>query len=203
MKLTDLPDEDGELHTFLEFSYDEEHAMARWVMAMLAMPWMDTYPLLQQLLNTIIHRKSRGKDITAEQFIELGDRCERCAEHGAALPSFPKIKEGGSRIVAPADIHGVNAIVWLEKTKSGIWYEEWKHNDEIKTKVGMWVFPGREPGDEYREHQYQLEERFWLEVDRRQAEYECSRRDAIVAVSDHMQRADDEYRLLDPSIDYT
>ena len=104
--------------------------------------------------------------------------------------------------MAPKDIHGADATAWLEKTKSAIWHEVWSVHPDMRGSVGMQVFPGREPDAEFIELQYQREEKFWIEVDRRQTEYECSRREAIVAVSDHMQRADTDYQLPDPSIDY-
>ena len=197
---TEKFNEDGDLVTFIEFTVDEEYAVARWVMDTLSLLWIETYPDFEKLLRDIIHRKSRGKDITSEHVRELENKLERCRGN-KGLNSFPKIRDGG-RIMAPIDIHGADATTWLEKTKSDIWHEVWSDHPHMRGGVGMQIFPGREPDAEFIELQYQREEKFWIEVDRRQNEYDCSRRDAITAVSDHMQRADSQYQLADPSIDY-
>lgn len=197
---TEKRNEDGELVTFLEFTVDEEYAMARWVMDTLSLLWMETYPNFEKLLRDIIYRKAHGKDITTKHLFSLANKVERCQDN-KGLSHFPKIRNGG-RIMAPKDIHGAEATAWLRKTKSDIWHEVWSEHPDMRGSVGMQVFPGREPDAKFIELQYKREEKFWIEVDRRQNEYGCSRRDAIVAVSDHMQRADTDYQLPDPSIDY-
>jgi hypothetical protein len=197
---TEKTNEDGELVIFIEFTMDEEYAVARWVMDTLSLLWIETYPEFEKLLRDIIYRKSRGKDITTRHIFDLANKVERC-QGNKGLTQFPKIRNGG-RIMAPKEIHGSDATAWLEKTKSNIWHEIWSQHPHMRGRVGMNVFPGREPDAKYIELQYKREENFWLEVDQRQAEYNCSRRDAIIAVSDHMQRADISYQLPDPSIDY-
>jgi hypothetical protein len=196
---TERFNEEGELVKFVEFTVDEEYAVARWVMDTLSLIWIETYPNFETLLRDIIHRKSRGKDITIEHVYDLQNKLERC-QGNKGLSQFPKIRNGG-RITAPIDIHGADAVAWINKTISDIWYEVWSEHKHMRRGVGMQVFPGREPDAEFIELQYKREEKFWLEVDRRQAEYGCSRRESIVAVSDHMQRADTDYQLPDPILD--
>jgi len=183
---------------FCEFTVDETYAMAKFVMDCLCVPWMDNYPEFDGTLREILYRCARGKDMTREQALRLTDKYERYFEYG--LPLFPKIKDGG-RIMAPKELHGTDAIDWLIQEKARIWHEVWDNHEDVRRKGGLWVFPGAEPDETYLRMQAEREERFWAEVDRRQSEYECSRRQAIISVSDHMPRAESELQLSDPTLD--
>lgn len=183
--------------TFWEFTHSETSAMAKWVMDCLCLPWIDNYPEFHDLLSDIFHRGSAGKDITQLMANQLANKLERFHE---ILPVFPKIKEG-SRLVVPAHIHGEEATAWLIKEKSGIWYDQWENHPDIRRLGGFWKFPGAEPDEIYIKQQRQREERFWAEVDSRQTEYDCTRREAMLAVSDYMPRAESEYQLPDPRFD--
>ena len=206
MKLSDYKTADGGDVCFVELTAEEQSSMARWVMDCLCLPWVDTYPEFQQILMVILHRGSKGKDISLDQFEELLAKYERFVSKEYKIPRLPRFKTNDSRLMAPRkirgeDLKGQDAIEWLQKHKALLWYDQWDNHPDMRRKLGMWVFPNHEPDDQYREHQYQLEERFWLEVDRRQAEYECSRRAAIVSVNDTHPRADPDYRLPDPAMD--
>ena len=180
---------------FCEFTVDETYAMARYVMDCLCLPWMDNYPEFDGTLREILYRCARGKDMTREQALRLADKHERYVDYG--LPIFPRIKDGG-RITAPRDKKGIDAIDWLTAEKARIWHEVWDCHEDIRKKGGLWIFPGADPDERYLRMQAEREERFWAEVDRRQDEYGCSRQDAILAVSDHMPRAESELQLPDP-----
>ena len=186
--------------TFCEFTVDETYSMARFVMDCLCLPWIDNYPEFHKALRDVFFRCSRGKDITSEMIMRLLDKFERFNDKGFDLPNFPKIKDGG-RIMAPKDKHGKDAVDWLEKEKSRIWHESWENHTNIRKTGGFWVFPGAEPDEMYLRHQRSREERFWAEVDAKQAEWDCGRQEAIRAVSDHMPRAESEFQLADPRLD--
>lgn len=184
--------------TFCQFSVDETYSMAKFVMDCLCLPWIDNYREFDGTLREILYRCARGKDMTQEQAVRIADKYERYFKYG--LPIFPKVKDGG-RIMAPKELHGTDAVEWLIKEKARIWHEVWENHEDIRSKGGLWVFPGAEPDESYLMMQAEREERFWSEVDRRQGEYECTRAQAIIAVSDHMPRAESELQLPDPSID--
>jgi len=133
--------------------------------------------------------------MTRTHAFKLAEKYERYFKYG--LPTFPKIHDGG-RLVCPKDIHGKAATAWLEKEKAGLWRDQWENHKEIRTKAGFWKFPGDEADEVFLKKQHERELIFWDEVDTRQAEYDCSRRDAIIAVSDYMQRAESENQLPDP-----
>lgn len=151
--------------------------------------------------------------MTREHALRLADKYERFFKFG--LPLFPKVRDGG-RIMAPMEIreeevHGQDAIDWLIAEKSRIWHEVWElHSIEdregnriegaIRRIAGKWVFPGAAPDETYIEQQTLRESRFWSEVDVRHTEYGCTRREAIISVSDYMPRAESEFQLLDPSL---
>lgn len=207
MRLVQYETADGEPIEFVEFTADELSAIAKWVMDCLCLPWMDTRPEFRDMLMLAIHRGSAGKDMTADLFEGILDKYERYVDKPEyKIPRLPRLKTNGSRLTAPKEIHGKEikgaaVIEWLRKRKALMWYDQWDNHPHMRRRVGMWVFPNHEPDGQYEEHQYQLEERFWLEVDRRQAEYECSRSEAIRAVSDTHRRAVPEHQLPDPALD--
>ena len=198
MQETVLTKGDGVEIAFCEFTVDETYAIAKFVMDCICLPWMDNYDEFDGTLREILYRCARGKDMTREQAIRLADKYERFVDYG--LPPFPRIKDGG-RLMAPKELHGEDAIEWLVTEKARIWHEVWDHHPDIRKKGGLWVFPGAEPDEKYLRLQAEREEKFWSEVDRRQSEYECTRRDAIIAVSDYMPRAESELQLSDPAFD--
>jgi hypothetical protein len=181
--------------TFIEFSVDETYSMAKFVMDCLCVPWIDNYIEFHGILREILYRCARGKDVTSKQLDLLLDKYERYVHYG--LPQIPKMKNGG-RIVAPKELRGTDAISWLEKEKARIWHERWEEHEDIRRKGGLWVFPGAEPDETYLRMQAEREERFWAEVDGKQTEFECTRKEAIILVSDYMSRAESEYQLPDP-----
>ena len=185
---------------FCEFTSDETYAMAKFVMDCMCLPWIDNYNEFDRTLHEIFHRCSKGKDITQDQALRLADKYERYFKFG--LPRFPKIKDGG-RIMAPKEKHGKDAIDALEGEKARIWHEVWElHKDDAIRKIGgQWVFPGAPPDETYIEQQDTRESRFWDEVNVRHTEYGCTRREAIISVSDYMPRAESEYQLPDPTLD--
>jgi hypothetical protein len=63
------------------------------------------------------------------------------------------------------------------------------------------VLPGSKPDEVYLQMQSKREDAFWVEVDQKQAEYQISRQEAIILVSDYMPRAESEQQLPDPTID--
>jgi hypothetical protein len=181
---------------FCEFTNSEAGSIAKFVMDCLCLPWIDNYDEFHDLLREIFIRCARGKDITRTHAFKLADKYERYFKYG--LPQFPKIRDGG-RIVCPNHIHGKAATEWLEKEKAGIWRDQWENHKLIRNKGGFWKFPGDEADDIFLKKQHERELKFWDEVNTRQEEYECSRRDAVVAVSDYMQRAESENQLSDPT----
>jgi hypothetical protein len=187
--------DDGVLVTFCEFTPSETGAMAKFVMDCLCLPWIDTFPQFQDLLYELFHRCAGGKDMTRTHALKLADKYERYFKYG--LPTFPKIRDGG-RLMCPKDIHGKAATAWLEKEKAELWRDQWENHEEIRTKAGFWKFPGDEADEVFLKKQHERELLFWDEVDVRQEEYDCSRREAIVSVSDYMQRAESENQLPDP-----
>lgn len=172
---------------FWLLSLDEEYAIAKWVMDVLCLHWIDTRKEFQRFLTGLIYRKSMGKDFTNEHFEKLADYIDR---YGENLPPFPVPKDNGKYIVYPLKFKGDNAagLVWYQDTISRAWYESWDANPLMRKRAGMEVFPGWEPDEQYRETQKELERKFWEEVDVKQQEYGCSRKDAITAVSDYMPR---------------
>ena len=191
---------EGNIVVFCEFTNDETYAMAKFVMDCMCLPWIDNYNEFHKTLHEIFHRCSAGKDITREQALRLANKYERYFKFG--LPRFPKIKDGG-RIMAPKEIHGKAAIDWLKSEKARIWHEVWENHEDgaIRRVGGQWVFPGAAPDETYLDQQTAREERFWSEVGVRHMEYGCTRREAIVAVSDYMPRAESEFQLHDPTLD--
>ena len=194
---------------FCEFTSDETYSMAKFVMDCLCLPWIDNYTEFHITLYDIFKRCSEGKDMTREHALRLADKYERFFKFG--LPLFPKIRDGG-RIMAPKEKHRQDAIDWLVGEKARIWHEVWelhtikdKNGDEIEGAIrkigGQWVFPGAAPDETYLTQQTTREERFWTEVGVRHLEYECTRREAIIAVSDYMPRAESEFQLPDPTLD--
>lgn len=188
--------DNGATVVFCEFSHTEAGAMAKFVMDCLCLPWIDTYPAFEDLLREIFNRCAAGKDITGVHALKLADKYERYFKYG--LPTFPKIRDGG-RVVCPKDLHGKDATEWLIKEKASIWRDIWENHDDIRRVGGFWKFPGDDADEVFLRKQYERELLFWEEVDVRHAEYGCSRRDAVVAVSDYMQRAESENQLPDPS----
>lgn len=199
----------GATVVFCEFTSDETYAMAKFVMDCLCLPWIDNYTEFYGTLLEIFKRCSVGSDMTREQALRLADKYERYFKFG--LPKFPKIKDGG-RIMAPKEKHGDDAVAWLKGEKARIWHEQWENHEidgEGDTKIkgairkigGLWVFPGVAPDETYLAQQAAREERFWNEVSVRHLEYGCSRRDAIISVSDYMPRAESELQLRDPTLE--
>ena len=191
---------EGNIVVFCEFTSDETYAMAKFVMDCMCLPWIDNYREFHITLHEIFTRCARGKDITREQALRLAAKYERYFKFG--LPRFPKIKDGG-RIMAPKEQHGKDAVAWLEGEKRRIWHEVWENHEDgaIRRVGGQWVFPGANPDETYLEQQAAREERFWNEVSVRHMEYDCSRREAIISVSDYMPRAESELQLPDPTLD--
>jgi len=200
--------QNGALVTFCEFTTDETYAMAKFVMDCLCLPWIDSYPEFYRTLEEIFYRCSKGRDMTSEQALRLAEKYHRFQD---GLPTFPKIK-GGSRLMAPPEKHGKDAVNWLIEEKARIWHESWEEhyikNPEddddksrnIRTVGGFWEFPGKGPDQVFIDYQHSREAKFWDEVDARQEEYDCSRGEAILAVSDYMPRAESEFQLPDPRL---
>jgi hypothetical protein len=184
--------------TFCELTVDETYAMAKFVMDCICIPWVDTYTEFDGVLREILYRCAKGRDMTAEQAIRLADKYERYFHYG--LPKFPKIKDGG-RLHAPKELHGTEATLWLQTEIARIWHEVWQEHTEIRRKGGLWVLPGSKPDEVYLQMQSKREDAFWVEVDQKQAEYQISRQEAIILVSDYMPRAESEQQLPDPTID--
>ena len=189
--------ETGEIVIFCEFTHDETYAMAKFVMDCLCVPWIDTYQEFDDLLRNIFRRSAQGKLITRMEACILADKYERYYKYG--LPLFPKMRDGG-RIVCPPHIHGDEATEWLIKTRTEIWHEVWELHKKIRGTGGYWKFPGAEADAVFLAKQHERENKFWNEVDVRQAEYGCARRAAIIAVSDYIQRAEFENQLPDPTL---
>lgn len=191
MKLTEYKlDETDQTISFVKLSVEEEYAMARWVMDVLCLPWIDTREEFQRFLESIFWRKSRGRDLTVEQAELLCDYYERYQE---LLPNFPKLKDG--RCIQPPSQHKDGSPLTSEErldffqwTIRNAWKEVWSIHPHIKTRTKFSIFPDEEPTEDWILKQQNMEKDFWIEVEKQQVEYECSREEAIILVSDYMHR---------------
>ena len=170
---------------FLELSFDEEYAVATWVMDVLCLVWIDTKPEFQRFLSDVIWRKSRGKDLSMDQLAQIVDYCSR---YDDLLPPFPTLTDNGAHITAPKKYVGMKSIEWIQKTVRQAWYEIWDQHPYMRKRAGMHIFPNAEPDAVYIARQEKLEEDFWAEVNRKQKDYECDRSEAVALVSDYMER---------------
>ncbi len=208
-------EEDREHHDseteFLQFSPNEEYAMAMWVMDAYCTPWIDTKPEFQTLLFIIIKRKSQGKDITGKQFTALVDYYER---YKNLLPPFPKLKDDGKHVTltkaalssfmedsafflnvpAKSTFNFEEFIAKIRSITTRAWYETWDQHPFMRKRAGMYVFPHSEPDDQYIALQKKMEVEFWAEVNRKQQQYDCELTEAISIVSDYLPRAEEKYR---------
>ena len=196
-------EDEVELFEYWLLSVDEEYAMARWVMDVLCLQWIDTKPAFQRFMFGLFIRKAEGKDFATNHFSKLADYMDRKIgpntdeTYRDLLPPLPDLKENGKSIVVPDDRRN-DYQNWYRNTIRRAWHETWDIHPHMRSRAGVLVFPGEAPDESFQKLQRGREAAFWAEVDAKQREYDCSRSEAIKAVSDYMPRAIDTHRFHDP-----
>lgn len=184
---------------YVKFTYDEELNLAKWVMDVLCLPWIETQPEFSKLVSKIYYRKCEGKDLNSEDFSDLLQYEERYRER---LPEFPAFDVKAGDINVSSSRHGKRTNEerknYLIREVVRAWREAWIAHGKIKKRVeGCELFAGDEILDPeqaqiaHQESQEARERAFYTEVVRRQAEYGITREEAIQAVSDTHPRSED------------
>jgi len=191
--------DDGVELGFVWLSHEEEYEFATWVMDVLSLLWLDTVPEFSEFMNRLYRRKCNGNDITFDTFLTLLDYVDRYKD---LLPPIPDIIENDKRITAPASItDSEERKAYIVRERVRAWKEMWEVHPLIRGR-GYPVFKTRDTiiyPDGFEDAQKQREEDFWAEVSKVQGALGCSRQQAIQEVSDYMVRAQDNYKLSDPT----
>ena len=186
---------------YVKFTYDEELELAKWIMDVLCLPWIETRPGFCKFITRIYWRKCNGRDISGDDFIELLDFEGRYTDE---LPDLPMFDEGAGAIESPAENrHGKLTkkarTEYVIREKIRAWREVWQDHDKIKKSCeGYELFLGDKVLDPegakiaYQEAQEARERAFYAEVIRRQAEWDITRQEAIQAVTDTHPRSEIE-----------
>lgn len=173
-------------------TYEEEQSLAQIVMDCMALRWVRGD--FQELLDMIYQMKCRrGYWPRLEDMECLLGYLERYN-----LPE-PEFEPNQKNIKHDLDWKSFSSYEEInEETRRTIiraWREIWEKHDSLKAIAdGYKCFPGDETREERHnkdvllEQQQTLEKMFWEEVSRIEDEFECSRMDAIVMVSDYIPR---------------
>lgn len=189
---------------YAKLSSDEEYALAKWVMDVLCLRWVDSKDQFHKLLQRIYWKKCQGYDLSFADFIGLWQCYERYRD---ALPEFPKLKDDKKYIYSPKELQGRKLDddereVYVRREISRAWYETWQNHPKIQKRVeGCATFEGfvaEDVPEAHVERQKRLEMEFWERADYIQRECDVSREQAMAEAQDIVPRADPEYQMPDP-----
>ncbi len=216
MKITDAKDV-----SVMHLTYDEELECARKFCTMLDLLWIEDRKALYKPLCRLFFKKSKGWDFTVEEFVEFDDAIQAHNEtvepeyfeyHG--LPNIcADMDENDEAIgygVLPANVDGYETReekkMRYRREVARAWKEAWAERPKGYLRTRYPIFPGDDflnPADtpeEVREKDLTLEREFWVMVDHKQEHFGCSRKQAILEVTDYMPRAIFEENMLpDPN----
>lgn len=165
---------------YVKLTYDEEMAMAKWVMGMLCLPWIETREDFYFLLKHMYFRKCNGKDFEAWHLVDMYQKFQHYEQYeDLELLLIPVFKENGSCLF------GKDA----KKDITRAWRETWEMIPEFRKRVGFGeLFPDGTITEVYMAEQRQIEKDFWARVAEVQKEYGCSQKQAVIEVSDYTPR---------------